>query len=406
MMTAYPGLVSYTRALRNPSAALVAPELQGAVVAVDDQGEPLTYPGQHCITFAITVQGQRCALRCFLHDVGDLLEQYQKVTAHLSSSRLPYFVSTCVQIQAVRVEGEVYPALVMEWTPGVSLGKYVEEHLDPHLLHELAKAWRRMMRDLHDHRIAHGDLQHENVVVEERGRDLALRLIDYDTMVVPAVIDRLLLYEGHPAFRHPAPHGRRRILEVDRFPGLAVYTALAALAVAPDLWKTLGADGDSGLLFTAQDFSNPGASRAIQAIEELGGECALLARALKNACTTRHASEVPLIEDVLATPPTAHSGTAHPPSSEPGPLPGTQVALTQPPPVPYPTLRLPQGGLSLRADLTPTPLPVDPPVRTPPIPHPVPCAMLVSTVVIRVLLAMTCLSLLGLLFYAVVSSIR
>ena len=63
----------------------------------------------------------------------------------------------------------------------------------PDTLLSLAKVWVRMMADLKAVSIAHGDLQHGNVVVVGD----QLRLIDYDNMFVPGLAGKQSNECGH-----------------------------------------------------------------------------------------------------------------------------------------------------------------------------------------------------------------
>src|SRR5438093_695743 len=53
--------------------------------------------------------------------------------------------------------------------------------------------------------MAHADLQHGNVLLIPGSKDnaLALRLVDYDGMYVPALADRPSGELGHPNYQHP-----------------------------------------------------------------------------------------------------------------------------------------------------------------------------------------------------------
>jgi hypothetical protein len=122
--------------------------------------------------------------------------------------------------------------------------------------------WARMARRLRAAEVAHGDLQHGNVLLVPGSRTtkLALKLIDYDGLFVPALAGRSAGEVGHPAYQHP-----QRIREgtagpdVDRVPLLVIATALRCLATAgPPLWVRY--DNGDNLLFREADLRAPGES--------------------------------------------------------------------------------------------------------------------------------------------------
>ena len=107
--------------------------------------------------------------------------------------------------------------------------------------------------------MAHADLQHGNVILVPGRKDgaLAIKLIDYDGMWVPALAGRDSGEVGHANYQHP-----QRLKEgtysadVDRFPLLVVATALRGLMVAGRaLWDQF--DNGDNLLFKESDLRNP-----------------------------------------------------------------------------------------------------------------------------------------------------
>jgi hypothetical protein len=152
-----------------------------------------------------------------------------------------------------------------------------------------------MLAALEEAGIAHGDLQHGNALVAE-GEDEKpkLHLVDYDTTFVPALDGKKSPEVGHRNYQHPdrteddfGPH-------LDRFPGLAVYVALRALARRPGLWDRY--DTGENLLFRTADLYDPGASplfAELDKIDPLADEV----RALYAACH-RAPEALPSLEDV------------------------------------------------------------------------------------------------------------
>ena len=113
-----------------------------------------------------------------------------------------------------------------------------------------------MAAELSQEQIAHGDLQHANVMVTSRGE---LKLVDYDGMCVPALIGAECLEVGTPPYQHPQRSASSRLsLRLDDFSTLLIYDVLRALAAEPSLWaKYVAQTNNDKLLFREDDFRFP-----------------------------------------------------------------------------------------------------------------------------------------------------
>ena len=129
----------------------------------------------------------------------------------------------------IRAGGQWVPFLKMRWGEGLALNDFVGQHLDrPKTLRTLLDLWVKLAARLRQAEVAHADLQHGNVLLVPRsGGRLALKLIDYDGMHVPAVAGTRSGELGHPAYQHPQRLREGTYnAEVDRFSHLAIYTAV------------------------------------------------------------------------------------------------------------------------------------------------------------------------------------
>jgi hypothetical protein len=199
----------------------------------------------------------------------------------------------------------------MQWIEGDSLVAYIEKNLSsPKALRELAGAWAQMLTDLHQAKIAHGDLQHGNVLVVQ-GK---LRLVDYDGMYVPALNGSRGIELGHRNYQHPkrteldfGPH-------LDNFSAWLIYVSLVALAAQPALWEQLKG-GDECLLFRKPDFDAPERSAAFRLLKGLpDAQVRGLADRLEHFLWLA-LDEVPAVDDRGDTSaPAAHSDTSRPPA--------------------------------------------------------------------------------------------
>src|SRR4029077_855325 len=110
---------------------------------------------------------------------------------------------------------------------------------------------------LKDSRIAHGDLQHGNILIVNG----QFKLVDSDGMYVPTLARRNSHEVGHPNYQHPRRVATHFGPYLDNFSAWVIYVSLVALSIDPTLWQTTGA-GDECLLFRQEDFNNPDTSNA------------------------------------------------------------------------------------------------------------------------------------------------
>ena len=192
------------------------------------------------------------------------------------------------------VGGERFPTLFMKWIEGPTLDLYLGQMLNRHdvLLH-LANEWLRVVGALQASGIAHGDLQHGNIIVEH-GR---LRLVDHDGIFVTAMKGWSACEIGHQHYQHPQRDAHNFDSNLDNFSSLTIYLSLLSLAERPSLWQE---HHDENLLFTQADFLDPTSSSLFAKIRELGAEHRRLADVLASAASGPPTS-VPRLLDLVQT---------------------------------------------------------------------------------------------------------
>ena len=267
-MADYPTPSDYQQALQTPDVAFADSELRGATPRTNALGLPQPITGSFAAVFPMTTEtGTRYAVKCFLTAEPAQQARYEAVADALDTVDHDAFVEFGYQPEGITVAGDPYPLLKMEWAEGTTLNRFVEAHLDqPEVLDRLAEAWADLMADLEAMDLAHGDLQHGNVLVETAGEALRLRLVDYDTMYVPALEGRESAEVGHRNYQHPDRTDADFGPTLDRFAGLVIYTALRACAVRPELWAEY--DAGENLLFRDADFYAPEESPLFDALAE------------------------------------------------------------------------------------------------------------------------------------------
>jgi formylglycine-generating enzyme required for sulfatase activity len=335
----WPMSQDYNEAVQTPNRNFADPELRGGRVVTNDLGLPMPCSGNFADVYRVNGRGGAAwAVKCFTRQVAGLRERYAAVSDHLRQSRLSFTVDFRYLEEGIRVRGQWYPVVKMRWVEGILLNDFVRDNVDkPHVLEALAQIWLRVAVRLREAGVAHGDLQHGNVLLVPRSRRdaLKIRLIDYDGMYVPALAARPSGEAGHPNYQHPlrlreGSYGP----EVDRFGLLVVATALRCLRDGGrSLWERY--DNGDNLLFTQADFADPHHSALFAEILLLpAAKARSMAVQLMAACQ-KSLGQTPQLEDVFRGPvarpaaptmvriPVMHQGAALPlvqPSRETFPI--------------------------------------------------------------------------------------
>ena len=213
--------------------------------------------------------------------------RYREISDYLRQYRLPYFVDFAYVSEGILVNGERYPITRMEWAEGETLCDFIEHNLqDARCLRTAAVEFQNMVAVLHAHQISHGDLQDGNILLKRSGTDVEIKLIDYDSVFVPALSGQCDTIRGVPAFQHPQriARGVGGAEKMDYFSELVIYLSLLSLAERPDLWSQFGAPTEKRLLFIAEDFRNPDQSDVFRELESLSPDVKQLASKLKEFC--------------------------------------------------------------------------------------------------------------------------
>jgi hypothetical protein len=258
-----PGTNDYREAVQNPHLFLGDPELKRCKPALNKQGLPLVWSGGFAAVFQLqSPDGSKFAIKCFYRDIRNLEKRYAEFDKHLSSRRPGYLVRFQYQPRGILVNGQWFPIVRMEWVEGQRLDEFLQHHLQRpgpqtrELLEAMAQLWHRLAGELERDRLAHGDLQHGNVlfIPGNRPNSVKLRLVDYDGVWVPA-LDTLPSNEsGQPNYQHPQ---RRYGPLMDRFPHLVIYTTLRCLMLDQQLARHFS---DQRLVFGQEDYAQPGRS--------------------------------------------------------------------------------------------------------------------------------------------------
>ncbi len=291
-MAVWPDLTDYHEALQQPRRSFSDPALKEAAIEQDRFGMPKPATGGNAVVYKATHRKDVWAVRCFLRPITDHAERYAAISAHLGKAKVAYATRFHYLADGIRVKGGAFPIVKMEWVQGALLDRHVEASLGrPKELADLRQRWRALVRDLERAKIAHGDLQHGNVLVQGK----KLLLIDYDGMWVPKLAGRKASETGHRAYQHPKRSENHFGAWLDRFSALAVYLSLLALEKEPKLWEEYYT-GDN-LVFVREDFCDAGRAPIWGHLAALGPEVRRLAGILAGCCN-RDPKDAPRLEEV------------------------------------------------------------------------------------------------------------
>ncbi|MBB6052230.1 phosphotransferase [Armatimonas rosea] len=263
----WPDAVAYREAIQSPGLSLGDPLLTGAKVAENRQGLPIAYTGRFAVVFRLRGHdGADWALRCFTtpqDGYGITRGTRYRLLATKIAALDDVFVPFRFVESGIRIAGKWYPTIAMQWAQGTPLGRWVEENREkPERLRRLAEELGALLQRLEAAGMAHGDWQHDNLLISPDGTQVTL--VDYDGMFVPGLEGYPSPELGHPNYQHPERQVQHFGVGLDRFACLVMQTALLALARNPALWVQFG-DGES-LLFKASDLRDPAGSPVFAAL--------------------------------------------------------------------------------------------------------------------------------------------
>ncbi|MBA6315161.1 protein kinase domain-containing protein [Cellulophaga baltica] len=253
-MSNYPSRTDIVTAMRNPSVSFKSNEiLDGSII---QKGSRIVqYSGGYTTVFPFHQKsGKKIAVRLWIADIGDAKKRSLEISKYLENLKNNYFVSFKYIDDAVLVNGRLHPIVLMDWVEGRTLKEYINDTISNSnsILH-LAEKFKEMTQYFHAQNIAHGDLQHGNLLVQNDG---SLVAIDYDSMYIQSLDGMPDTIKGLPGYQHPARNSNEFVnSKLDYFSELIIYLSLLIFADNPSLWKEYYETED--LLFSKNDFDSP-----------------------------------------------------------------------------------------------------------------------------------------------------
>jgi hypothetical protein len=300
---AWPTRAEFNAMLQNPRFAFRDKQLHCVEIERGAAGMPRARAGAFADVYrAIFPDQQSKAIRVFASNQPERLERYRAIHEHLSSQSLGFLVPFTYSDDGMRApNGKWYPLITMEWVKGDTLFDWLQKKAganDGRSIGAISQSWRETVQGLHRAKIAHGDLQHANVMVTDSAE---IKLVDYDGMCVPKIIGRKNEEIGVEPYQHPERNGNTQLsLSLDNFSSAFIYVGLKALSAEPRLWQEfVVAPSYDKILFRKEDFDEPSRSALFSRLRRSpDGDVQRLATRLSELWRVR-IDQVPFIDEIL-----------------------------------------------------------------------------------------------------------
>lgn len=211
------------------------------------------YSGGFTVVFPVFANGQKWAFRCWHTEMGDVRKRFKKISDHINHLNSTYFCNFYYCDTGLIVNGKVYPTTRMDWVNGKTINQYIIDHANnKDIMLLLASKFLNMTKCLHKHHIAHGDLQHGNIIIDDRED---IKLVDYDSLFVPGLEGHSDIITGKAEYQHPKRNQLKKTSEkLDYFSELVIYLSILAIAYKPSIIREFSIE--DSLLFQASDWND------------------------------------------------------------------------------------------------------------------------------------------------------
>ena len=257
---AWPSEYDYRTMVQQPRMVFNDPRLQACTVGTYPNGQPKGSQGAFAMVYRMLDGSWSRAVRFFKKAPRpDQEERYIMLSRAISKANARGLIEFSYDPEGLRWGAARYPVLTMQWVEGQTLGVWLKESVlrgDSAGIGRMADAWVELVADLQTNGIAHGDLQHGNVMVEN-GRPV---LVDYDCMYVPEMTteaQRTPTEFGLPGYQHPGRPNQLLSPDLDNFSAWVILIALRAIADDLGLWRNhVEARDTENLLLTQSDLDD------------------------------------------------------------------------------------------------------------------------------------------------------
>jgi serine/threonine protein kinase len=169
----YPTFDQYQATLQSPKTCFKLKELQNGTIEKDLWGLPRVRSGGFALTYRIWGKYRCMAVRCFHKDVQDRSQRYTYISKFIREINNSCFTPISYIHKGIRINNTMYPITNMDWVEGDTLEKYINSNInDPSRINTISQRFTQLIKSLSDINMAHGDLSHQNILVN--GNELVL----------------------------------------------------------------------------------------------------------------------------------------------------------------------------------------------------------------------------------------
>ena len=251
-----PTIPSIRTSVENKNVLILDNHAKNGTFIRDVKGRLIAYAGGFSVVFPYeTAGGEKWAFRCWHSDVFNSKIRYQTISKAIKNAKLGFLCEFQYIDKGINVEGNIYPITRMRWIDGITIKDYIcLNRNSKELLVSLADNFLKMTLALHTQFLAHGDLQHGNILVDKNHQ---LYLVDYDSFYCPELKGEADTVTGLPDYQHPARRRNKSISEkLDYFSELIIYLSILAIAENPSLVEKYMVENADRLLFAKEDFAD------------------------------------------------------------------------------------------------------------------------------------------------------
>ena len=265
---------------------------------LDNRGRPIHYTGGFAVVFPFLVNGSKWAFRCWSADLGDVEKRLHTLSKELKHLQLPYFCDFSYEPIGIIIGGKAYPTTRMQWIDGNTIKDYLcDNRNDTKMISKLANNFLKMCETLHNYDIAHGDLQHGNILVDATGH---IFFFFFDSVYLPALNKTDDIISGLPDYQHPKRKENKDASEkLDYFSELVIYLSIRAIAENPSLVDKYQVKDADRMLFSKEDYEDLKHSHIYQDVISLGNEFVELLSILEIYLSKNSISELEPFENYL-----------------------------------------------------------------------------------------------------------
>lgn len=267
-----PSIPSIRTSVENKNVLILDEHAKNGTFRRDARGRLIAYTGGFSVVFPYEASdGTKWAFRCWHSDINNTQRRYELISEAIQKAQLDFLCGFEYIEKGINVEGSIYPTTRMRWIDGVTIKDYVCQNRDSKkLLLNLAENFLKMTNALHKQSLAHGDLQHGNILVDKNHQ---LFLVDYDSFYCPQLKGEEDTVTGLPDYQHPARMRNKVVSEkLDYFSELVIYLSILAIAEDPSLVGKYKVEDADRLLFTKEDYKDIKNSEIYEDIKSFGGK--------------------------------------------------------------------------------------------------------------------------------------